>query len=46
MYGEMGSKSNTMIFNEKPGDVNSLLAQAAVALSGTGAKALPPSGDQ
>mmetsp|Transcript_6740 Transcript_6740/g.19379 ORF Transcript_6740/g.19379 Transcript_6740/m.19379 type:complete len:361 (-) Transcript_6740:1705-2787(-) len=32
MYGEIGSKSNTMIFNDKPGDVNALLAQAALAL--------------
>ncbi len=29
MYGEMGSKSNTMIFSERPGDVNALIAQAS-----------------
>jgi hypothetical protein len=29
MYGEMGSKSNTMIFNERPADFNALLAQAS-----------------
>jgi len=33
MYGEMGSKSNTMLFNERPADVNALLAQAALAIS-------------
>ena len=32
MYGEMGSKSNTMIFNDRPGDVAGLLAQAAAAV--------------
>ena len=35
MYGEMGSKSNTMMFNDKPADVNALLAQAALAISST-----------
>jgi regulator of protease activity HflC (stomatin/prohibitin superfamily) len=29
MYAEMGAKSNTMIFNDRPADVNALLAQAA-----------------
>lgn len=33
MYGEMGSKSNTMIFNDRPADVSALLAQAAVAVN-------------
>ncbi|CAM9904947.1 unnamed protein product [Chrysoparadoxa australica] len=33
MYGEMGQKSNTMLFTEKPGDVNSLMAQAATVLN-------------
>merc|ERR1711933_274115 len=33
MYGEMGKESNTMIFNERPGDVNALLSQAALSLS-------------
>ena len=28
MYGQIGSTSNTMIFNEKPADINSLIAQA------------------
>jgi len=32
MYGEMGSKSNTIMFNEKAADVNALLSQAVVAV--------------
>merc|ERR1712216_39943 len=35
MYGEMGSKSNTMVFSDKPGDVNALMAQAAAVLGNT-----------
>jgi hypothetical protein len=35
MYSEIGSKSNTMIFSERPGDVNALLAQAAAVVSGS-----------
>lgn len=27
MYGQMGAASNTMMFQERPGDVNALLAQ-------------------
>lgn len=33
MYGEMGSKSNTMIFNDRPADVSALLAQAVTAMT-------------
>jgi regulator of protease activity HflC (stomatin/prohibitin superfamily) len=33
MYGEIGSKSNTMFFNQNAGDVTSLLVQAAAALN-------------
>ena len=33
MYGEMGSKSNTMFFNQNAGDVTSLLVQAAAAMN-------------
>lgn len=29
MYADIGSKSNTMIFNDRPADVNALLAQAS-----------------
>lgn len=32
MYGEMGSKSNTIVFNDKPADVTALMAQAMVAM--------------
>lgn len=32
MYGEMGSRSNTMFFNQNAGDVTSLLVQAAAAM--------------
>lgn len=35
MYGEMGSKSNTMMFNDRPADLNALLAQASLAISAT-----------
>jgi regulator of protease activity HflC (stomatin/prohibitin superfamily) len=29
MYADIGQKSNTMIFNDRPADVNALMAQAA-----------------
>ena len=32
MYGDMGSKSNTLMFNERPADINALIAQASAAL--------------
>lgn len=32
MYGEIGGKSNTIFFNERPGDVNALLTQAVTAM--------------
>ena len=32
MYGEMGSKSNTMFFQDRPGDAQSLLVQAMAAM--------------
>lgn len=32
MYGEMGAKSNTMIFNDRPADLNALLAQAGAVV--------------
>lgn len=40
MYSDIGSKSNTMIFSERPGDVNNLLAQAAAIVGST--KSFPP----
>ena len=38
MYGEIGSKSNTMFFNQNAGDVTSLLVQAASAVNATNNK--------
>ena len=35
MYGELAGKSNTMLFAERPGDLNALLAQAATVLKNT-----------
>lgn len=32
MYGEMGKQSNTILFNERPADVTSLMAQAVAAM--------------
>ena len=36
MYGDMGQKSNTILFNERPADVTALLTQAMTALRVTG----------
>ncbi|TFJ83944.1 hypothetical protein NSK_005039 [Nannochloropsis salina CCMP1776] len=36
MYGLMGSQSHTMLFSDRPGDVNALFAQAALALQAAG----------
>ena len=33
MYSEMGQKSNTMIFSDRPADINALLAQASAVMS-------------
>jgi regulator of protease activity HflC (stomatin/prohibitin superfamily) len=32
MYGEMGKQSNTILFNDRPADVNALLVQAVTAI--------------
>lgn len=32
MYGEMGSQSNTIMFNDRPADVNALLSQAVMSM--------------
>ena len=32
MYGDIGQKSNTMIFSDRPGDVNALLAHASTII--------------
>ncbi len=40
MYADIGQKSNTMIFNDRPADVNALMAQAgAVVQAGQGVSA-------
>ena len=41
MYGEMGSKSNTMIFNDRPADMSALLVQTAAALGAAPKGAIP-----
>lgn len=33
MYGEMGRESNTILFNDRPADVNALLSQAVVTMN-------------
>lgn len=38
MYGLMGSTSNTMLFQDKPADTNSLMAQVATVLASTNNK--------
>ncbi len=35
MYSDIGNKSNTMIFSERPGDINALMAQATSVVTGT-----------
>ena len=46
MYGEMGSKSNTMFFNDRPADMSSLLAQAAMAIKAVPALDSGAAGDE
>jgi regulator of protease activity HflC (stomatin/prohibitin superfamily) len=36
MYGQMGSKSNTMLFQDRPADMSALMAQAATVLGTVG----------
>jgi hypothetical protein len=33
MYSDIGQKSNTMIFSDRPADVNALMAQASAVLN-------------
>lgn len=42
MYGEMGQQSNTIMFNDRPADINALLSQAVVAMNATANAAQPP----
>jgi regulator of protease activity HflC (stomatin/prohibitin superfamily) len=37
MYGEMGKESNTIMFNDRPADINALLSQAVVSMQAAGA---------
>ena len=41
MYGEIGQKSNTMIFSDRPADINHVLAQASAVI-----QALPQQGQR
>jgi hypothetical protein len=45
MYSDIGQKSNTMIFSDRPADVNALLAQASTVVQAfnrsTAASVLP-----
>jgi hypothetical protein len=36
MYSDIGQKSNTMIFSDRPADVNALLAQATAVVRSMG----------
>lgn len=42
MYGEMGAKSNTIMFNDRPADVSALLSQAVVAMKAAGDQVSQP----
>jgi regulator of protease activity HflC (stomatin/prohibitin superfamily) len=46
MYGEMGQKSNTIMFNDRPADVNALLSQAALSMSAAANATKPPALEQ
>jgi hypothetical protein len=35
MYSDIGQKSNTMIFSDRPADINALLSQAATVIRST-----------
>jgi len=37
MYSDIGQKSNTMIFSDRPADVNALMAQASTVVQSLGA---------
>lgn len=39
MYSDIGQKSNTMIFSDRPADVNALLAQASTVVRSLGGAA-------
>jgi hypothetical protein len=35
MYADIGQKSNTMIFNDRPADINALAAQVSTVFKAT-----------
>lgn len=41
MYGEMGKESNTIMFNDRPADINALLSQAVLSMQAAGAATAP-----
>mmetsp|Transcript_71837 Transcript_71837/g.208145 ORF Transcript_71837/g.208145 Transcript_71837/m.208145 type:complete len:379 (-) Transcript_71837:38-1174(-) len=43
MYGEMGQQSNTIMFNDRPADVNALLSQAVLSMNAAANAAKVPS---
>lgn len=43
MYGEMGKQSNTILFNDRPADVNALLTQAVTAMQAVSSATNPSS---
>jgi len=43
MYGEMGKQSNTILFNDRPADVNALLTQAVTAMQAVSTATKPTS---
>jgi hypothetical protein len=45
MYASMGKTSNTMIFSERPADINALMAQAATVLKAAGSTSTSTNSD-
>jgi regulator of protease activity HflC (stomatin/prohibitin superfamily) len=48
MYGQMGQQSNTIMFNDRPADVNALLSQAVLSMNAASSsgKAPTPTGTE
>lgn len=46
MYGDMGQKSNTIMFNDRPADVNALLSQAVMSMNAATNATKPPALEQ
>jgi hypothetical protein len=43
MYSDIGQKSNTMVFSDRPADVNALMAQASLVVGSLGNTTSNPS---